>query len=262
MMQKLGADIDEGGKQVVVYMPKRFDPAALATLVKQLVPRADISSDPKSRRVVVSASAAAQAMVKSLVDQLDQESALEDTPTLQLYTLEKRMDDTVLPLLQPMVPDAQLKLSTDGRQLTAVARVVDQTVIKKLLDQWKELAAAREEPTLVIYPLTEKLAATDVATLKTLVPGAETTLSTDGRQLRVVARGRPRADQDVDQQVGGVDQGRGQARIGDLSAHREAGGDGCGDAQGARPVRRNHALDRRSAAARRGAWPTTNRSKR
>ena len=171
IVQKLGADIDEGGKQVVVYQPKHFDPAALATLVKQLIPRAEISSDPKLRRVVVSASAANQAMVKSLVDQLDQESALEDTPLLQLYALEKKLDDTVLTLLRPMVPDAQLSLSADGRQLTAVARVVDQTVIKKLIDQWKELAAAREEPTLTIYPLTVKLAAADVATLKALRPG-------------------------------------------------------------------------------------------
>ena len=81
MVQKLGADVDEGGKQVVVYQPKHFDPAALATLVKQLVPRADISSDPKLRRIVVTTSAANQAMVKSLVDQLDQEIALEDSPS-------------------------------------------------------------------------------------------------------------------------------------------------------------------------------------
>ncbi len=170
IMQKLGADTDEGGKQVVVYQPKHFDPAALATLVKQLMPRAEISSDPKLRRVVVSASAANQAMVKSLVDQLDQESALEDTPLLQLYPLEKNAGRHRAHVLRPMVPDAQLTLSTDGRQLTAVARVVDQTVIKKLVDQWKELAAAREEPTLKIYPLTVKLTATDVATLKALVP--------------------------------------------------------------------------------------------
>ena len=186
VISKLKAD--RGGKQVVVYQPQRFDPTALSTLVKQLIPRVEMSLDAKLRRVVVSASSSDQAMVKSLVDQLDQESALEDKPQLQLYPLDKRLDETLLTTLRPLIPEAQLTLSADGRQLTAVARVVDQTVIKKLVDQWQELAAAREEPTLKIYTLEVTLAAADVATLKSLVPAAEATLSTDGRQLRVVAR--------------------------------------------------------------------------
>ena len=188
IIQKLGTSADSGGKQVVVYQLKHFDPTALTTLVKQLLPRVEISSDVKLRRVVVSTSPGNQAMVKSLVEQLDQESALEDKPLLQLYPLAKRLDETVLTTLRPLVPDAQLTLSADGRQLTAVARVVDQTVVKKLVDQWQELAAAREEPALKIYTLGSMLTAADVTTLKSLVPAAEVTLATDGRQLRVVAR--------------------------------------------------------------------------
>ena len=170
MIQKLGAAPEGGAKQVVVYQPKHFDPAALATLVKQLIPRAEISSDVSLRRVVVSASAAHQTMVKSLVEQLDQESALEDTPLLQVYALEKMMDATVLSTLTSMIPDAKLTLSTDGRQLTAVARVVDQTVVKKLVDQWTQVTSEQEEPTLKIYPLEESLAAADLTMLKSLVP--------------------------------------------------------------------------------------------
>ncbi len=188
IIQKLGTSADSGGKQVVVYQLKHFDPTALTTLVKQLLPRVEISSDVKLRRLVVGTSPGNQAMVKSLVEQLDQESALEDKPLLQLYPLAKRLDETVLTTLRPLVPDAQLTLSADGRQLTVVARVVDQTVVKKLVDQWQELAAAREEPALKIYTLGSMLTAADVTTLKSLVPAAEVTLATDGRQLRVVAR--------------------------------------------------------------------------
>ncbi|MCU0960950.1 MAG: hypothetical protein MUF48_12670, partial [Pirellulaceae bacterium] len=187
-VQKLGADLDEGDRQVVVYQPKHFDPTALVTLVKQLMPRAEVAADAALRRVVVSASPANQAMIKALVDQLDAESALEDAPVLQVYPLEQRLDETLLQSLRTLVPKAQLTLSSDGRRLTAVARVVDQTVVKRLVDQWAAVAAEQDEPTLHIYPLKETLTAADVTSLKTLVPAAEATLGPDGRQLRVVAR--------------------------------------------------------------------------
>ena len=55
MLQKLGAAFDAGTRQVVVYQPKHFDPTALTTLIKQLAPRAEVSTDAQLRRVVVGA---------------------------------------------------------------------------------------------------------------------------------------------------------------------------------------------------------------
>ena len=188
MIQQLGAVDDGGARQVVVYQPKRFDATTLATLVKELLPRADVSSDPKLRRVVVSTSPGNQEMVKSLVEQLDQESALEDQPLLQVYALDHPLDATILTTLTAMLPETQLTLSTDRRQITAVARVVDQTVVKRLVDQWQQIAQVRGEPALQIHPLQHSLAASDVATVQSLVPEAQVTASADGRQLRVVAR--------------------------------------------------------------------------
>ncbi len=188
MLQKLGASVDSVERQVMVYQPKHFDPTALATLVKQLAPRADVSTDAALRRVVVSATPANQAMIKSLVEQLDRESTLEDKPLLQVYTLDKPLDATIVPTLTSIVPGAKVTVSTDGRQLFVVARVVDQTMIKKMVEQWKEAAQNQEEPDLKVYPLENTLTATDVSTIKTMVPGVQVTLSTDGHQLNVVAR--------------------------------------------------------------------------
>ncbi len=194
MLQKVGASVDAGARQVMVYQPKQFDPTALATLIKQLVPRADISTDAALRRVVVSTTPANQTMIKSLVDQLDQESALEDKPLLQVYALEKPLDATVVPSLTSLVPGAKVTVSADGQQLMVVARVVDQTVIKKMVEQWQEVTKAQEEPELKIYPLEKVLTAADVTTIKTMVPGAQTTLSTDGHQLTVIARAAEQAE--------------------------------------------------------------------
>ncbi len=194
VFQKLGTSIESGARQVMVYQPKHFDPTALATLIKQLAPRADVSTDVALRRVVVGATPANQTMIKSLVDQLDQESAIEDQPLLQVYPLEKPLDATIVPSLTALVPDAKVTVSTDGRQLLVMARVVDQTVIKKMVEQWKEAAQTLEEPALKIYPLEKVLTASDVTAISTMVPGVQATLSTDGRRLTVVARA---ADQEA-----------------------------------------------------------------
>ncbi len=188
MVQKLGASVDGGSKQVVVYRPKHFDPTALAALVENIAPRAEVSTDAQLRRVVVSATPAEQTMIKSLVDQLDQESALENKPVLQIHALEKPVDATLVTTLKRLLPDATITLSTDGLQLSVVARVADQAAIKKMVDQWKEVASTQKQPELKIYALERKLAATDLATIKSQVPSAQVTLSTNGRQITVIAR--------------------------------------------------------------------------
>ena len=127
-------------------------------------------------------------MIRSLVDQLDQESALEDQPLLQVYSLDQPLDATVLATLTGMLPGARLTLAADGRQLTVVARVVDHTVVKRLVEQWRQIAGERGEAELKIHPLRYPLAATELATFQALVPGAQVTLAADSRQLRVVAR--------------------------------------------------------------------------
>ncbi len=121
---------------------QHFDPDALSTLIQQLAPRAEVSTDTQLRRVVVSAPADQQTMIKSLVEQLDQESALEDQPLLQLYPFDKPLDASLVPSLQALLPEATITLSTDGRQLSVVARVVDQTIAKRMVEQWVEAARA------------------------------------------------------------------------------------------------------------------------
>lgn len=198
MIDKLGSSAEMVGKQVVVYEPKHFDATALSTLIKQLMPRAEVTADAKLRRVVVNTTEGNQAMVKSLVEQLDKESALEDQPTVQLFTLAKPLDDSVMTTLTPLVPDAKLALSTDKRQLTVVARVVDQTVIKKLVDQWQQIAAERPEPVLKIFPLNKPLDATMQSTLASLVPTAKIVPSADTKKLIVI--GQP-ADHEIVQKT-------------------------------------------------------------
>ena len=46
-------------------------------------------------------------------------------------------------------------LSTDGRQLTVIARAADQTAVQSLIDQLTEATAAQQKPTLKVYPLDE-----------------------------------------------------------------------------------------------------------
>ncbi|MFO7901534.1 MAG: secretin N-terminal domain-containing protein, partial [Pirellulaceae bacterium] len=188
MLTELGGSVGAGGHQVAVYQLEYFDPAELATLIEEFAPRAEVATDAKLRRVVVSASSEQQAMIESLVEQLDKESALQDQPVLQVYPLEKALDEGWVESLESLVPDAELTLSEDGLQLSVMGRVVDQTVVKKMIEQWKEATAEREEPELKIHSLETKLSASDVTTIESLVPEAEITLSDDSRQLRVVAR--------------------------------------------------------------------------
>ena len=78
-------------------------------------------------------------MIKSLVDQLDSGIGSRGQAIAAGVRLEKPVDATVVPTLAAMVPGAQVTLSADGRQLIVVARVVDQTVVKKMVEQWKEV---------------------------------------------------------------------------------------------------------------------------
>jgi len=188
MVRKIGGEMEITAKQVAVYHPKHFDPETLAEVVEQLAPRADVSADPRTRRVVVGASAAEQTMIKSLVEQLDEEAALEDQPVLQLYPLDKPLDDSIVDAIKSVAPEATVALSDDGRRLSVVARVVSQTIIKRMVEQWKEISAAQEDEQLKIYPLDRALSSEELNTIESLVRGADITLSTDSRQLKVIAR--------------------------------------------------------------------------
>ena len=101
--------------------------------------------------------------------------------------MDKPADPSVVKTLATVIPEVRVTLTDDGRQLLVVARLMDQTVVKALVDQWKKNVAEQAPRTLKVYPLARSFSTAEVAALSSLVPGAEITASQDSRQLSVIA---------------------------------------------------------------------------
>jgi hypothetical protein len=177
----------------ILPLEQKLSASDIAT-IQQLVPEAKVTLATDGKQLTVVATVDQQEEIAELLTELTAAAASVEEPEFKIFPLEKKLDATAVTTLQTLVPGAKVTLATDGKQLTVVATVEQQEEIAKLLTELTAAAAQVEDPEFKIYPLERTLNATAVSTLQRLVPGAQITLATDGRQLTVVAAAEEQAE--------------------------------------------------------------------
>ena len=122
-----------------------------------------------------------------MITKLEEATKAESTTELVIYPLGKPLNPTPLTTLTTLVPGAQMSLSTDGKQLVAVARPQDQAVIKKTLDQISVSVDAAKKFKLEFYQVDGVSAAQLQAFLQHVA--VESTITVDATQDRLIVWG-------------------------------------------------------------------------
>ncbi len=159
----------------------------LAT-IKRLVPAADVSSSVDNRQLSVVAVEVDQLAVETLLKQLTEAAQSLPQPQLKVYPLQHPLVAADVTQMASLVPGAQITLGEDGRQLRVLATAEEHSQLEQLVTQFEQAAAAEIKPQLTVIPLAKTLQPTVLATLQTLVPAAQLTVSPNQKELIVVAR--------------------------------------------------------------------------
>jgi len=172
------------------------DPTAAATFVatlQPLVPQAKLTVDVKGKKLVAFGTPDEQEVIRKAVESMGRGGGASETmPKLEVYRLTKADPNSVLALLQSLLPDAQLTVDSQSRSLVALAVPADQETIHATVDKI-ETEAPENQPRFETYPIfgagTSVAASTFTTTLQPLVPGAKLTVDAKGRKL--IAWGTP-----------------------------------------------------------------------
>ncbi len=156
--------------------------------LQPLVPEAKLTVDVKTRKLIALAAPEEQEIIRKAVESMGA-GAGENISQLQVYRLTKADPNSVLALLENLLPEAQLSIDTQTNSLAALAVPADQETIKSTLDQIEAQGPAEDQPRFQTYPIygadTAAAASTFVTSLQPLVPGAKLTVDSKGKKLIV-----------------------------------------------------------------------------
>ncbi|NLZ03264.1 MAG: hypothetical protein GXY25_22340, partial [Pirellulaceae bacterium] len=177
----------EGAKATAaVYTLEGINPNysyyTLRTL-REAVPQASMTLAADPTQIVVWARPEDHETIKELVKSIV-EQPVEITPVMEIYKFESGDAASAIQVLAGVVPQAKLSVGKDPAQLVAWARPADQAKIK---DAVAKLEAAGGKAAMKIYTLEKVAPDSVVKMLRSIVPGAITSVGADPSQLVVWA---------------------------------------------------------------------------
>ena len=141
-----------------VYHFQHSDPRSAYSMLSQLVPYARIALDTEAHALVVNALPEDHAKLVGAIAEIDAEQP-ESKHTIASYMVPTTTAAVARQLLYAAVPNAQLSVGTDPRQLIAYARASDHAIISAAVAQMETEKAPDEKRILAVYPLANKDAA-------------------------------------------------------------------------------------------------------
>ncbi len=137
----------------VVYSLRQVAPETVLTMVQTLFPRAKVSVDAGTKRLVVLATLQQQTAIGQFIEQL------ETQPTGQVqikdYPLNDLATQQVQQVVQSMVPEAKLTFEPDAGRLLVIATETQQTQVQDVLRQLAAAAGTTIQRTVRSYDVTE-----------------------------------------------------------------------------------------------------------
>ncbi|HUT95809.1 MAG TPA: secretin N-terminal domain-containing protein [Thermoguttaceae bacterium] len=179
---------DELARKVVVYTLETTDAQDAIRFLSSAVPDAEFSIGTDPRRLIAWARPRDHEIISRAVEAMSKEEPPETAPRVVVYTL-KTVDATrALELLREAVPDAQLTVGTDARQLIAWARPADHEIIADAVEKMSQEEPAETRPRVVLYDVEATGAANAMDLLQAAVPEAKLGVGDDPGKLIAWAR--------------------------------------------------------------------------
>ncbi len=191
-LEQLQPGLSGDAGPAVRFHPLVREPAeGLLSILKQMVPAAEVTPDAENKRLIAVATAADHEAIQKIIEQYESSTPPEEPRKLAVYPVtaaQKKRFEAVLPSLQTEMPGLQLLSADDPGALTVWARPSEQLKIAELIQQLKQDVPETEQLQLVAYTCAVADPTTISTFVTTLFPDAKFVVDAKSRRILVWAR--------------------------------------------------------------------------
>lgn len=188
VVEQMQAEISpEKRPRLEAYQVDRRGGRQLQQLIAEIVPGVQLSTDPKSGKMVAWATPDDHAKISAALEKLRGRSSPGASVQIEVHRLTSAEPAAALALLQQLLPDVQLAVDAENRSIVAIALPDEQAAIRAALAELQGGGEAAGERRLENYSLDKPATPPLVAGLRQLAPAANIILDPSGLRLTVVA---------------------------------------------------------------------------
>ena len=158
--------------KLIVYPIRSVDPNSVATVLTELFPDAKITTDATAARLLIHASPAMQATIKSAIEQLDSDLEGDTEIKLMVYPVKGIDAVSALQLLNTEVAKATVIHDTIAQTFIVRANLERQQQVAELLEALQTAATPLQKRTAVVYPTSQSQSNIEQSFFETAFPNA------------------------------------------------------------------------------------------
>jgi len=186
MLEKLKRDVPDGEKyQLQSYTIKSGDAASAQTVLQELFPGTRIVVDQKSKRLLVWTRPDEHDLIRASVEQINMGISDEMLETFKVYPVSDADPGVAISMLNNLFPEAQFSSDAVARTVLAWAPKRDHETIARTLETMQAASLAKDQRSVVVYPMGKGDSGSLIDMLRELVPSAR--LDDHRRTRRLVA---------------------------------------------------------------------------
>jgi type II secretory pathway component GspD/PulD (secretin) len=172
---------------VAVYPIKTGDPPTALKVLQALMPTATFALDPQTDQIHAQATPTQQALVKSVLEQIQSNAPADKKPLLETYPVEDHAAAQLVKTLTSLLPTtATVSHDPKTGRLVAWASPADHKNIQKVLEKLGVAGVAEQTRQFEVYRLTKADPTTTLTLLQELFPAAKIALEKTSGSLAVV----------------------------------------------------------------------------
>ena len=155
--------------------------------LQSLVPNAKLTIDSETGNLVAFATPSEHEIIRTAVEKLGKFTSAAYTPQLEVHELTTADPKTTIPILEGLVPRAEITLDSANNRLIVLAPPDSQMAIRNTLAQLQSNDPGANDPQVRVINLKTKASQALTDVLEQLAPKANVTIDEDGKRLVVVA---------------------------------------------------------------------------
>ena len=175
-LAKLGAAPGrEAAPQVEVFRLTKASPTVTLQLLETLAPHAKLSLDSATNSIVALANAEDRKTIRETIERVQAAHGGANALELSFHVFKQSPPADLLTVLRTAVPQATIRIDSEGKRLTIVATPDDRALLESLLARYEKIAPPEERNQLAIYTLKSADPAGALLVLTPMFPDAKFT---------------------------------------------------------------------------------------
>ena len=143
----------EAAPQVEVFRLTKASPTVTLQLLETLAPHAKLSLDSATNSIVALANAEDRKTIRETIERVQAAHGGANALELSFHVFKQSPPADLLTVLRTAVPQATIRIDSEGKRLTIVATPDDRALLESLLRRYKKIAPPEERNQLAIYTL-------------------------------------------------------------------------------------------------------------